>query len=201
MGIGSPSWHLRAVSSASLPATMYTHPPLWRATYSSRGIIGDGHGGRQRPGGSGPDNGRDLFPGQRRINRGRVAGQRIANPDARAGVVGIFDFSFGQSGFIVNAPVDRLQTLVDHALLEEGVEVLNHPRFKLRSHGRVGLFEAAKDADTFKLLALQIEVFLGVLPARLAHLQRVHLQLLAPERLVDLDLDGQAVAVPSRHIR
>ena len=116
-------------------------------------------------------------------------------------MVGIFDFSFGQSGFIVNAPVDGLQALVDHALLKEGVEVLDHPRFELRGHSRVGLFEAAKDADAFELFALQVEVFLGVFPARLAHLQRVHLQLLAPERLVDLNLDGQAVAVPSGHIR
>ncbi len=163
--------------------------------------VGHGHGGRQRPRGGGPDDGRDFLPRQRRIDCSGVAGQSIANPDARADVVGVFDFGFGQSGFIVNAPVNRLQTFVDHVVFKEGVEVLDRPRLVLRVHGHVRFFEAAEDTDALELFALQVEVFLGIFPARLADLQRVHLQLLASERFVDFNFDRQAVTVPSGHIR
>ena len=61
----------------------------------------------------------------------------------------------------------------------------------------VGIVPAAEDADALELRALQVDVLLRVLAAGVADRDGVHLELLAAELLVDLDLDGQAVAVPA----
>src|SRR5579872_6674211 len=63
------------------------------------------------------------------------------------------------------------------------------------------MVEFTEDADTLKLTALQIEIFLRVLSARSAHLCGRHLQLLAAQLFVYFDLDGKSVAVPSWDVR
>ena len=110
----------------------------------------------------------------------------------------VLDLGFGEGGAVVDAPVDGLEALVDEALLEEVVEGLERcgPRSRER-HGQVGLVPAAEDADALELGALQVDVLLGVGAAGVADGEGVHLQLFAAELLVDLDLDGQAVAVPA----
>ena len=58
-----------------------------------------------------------------------------------------------------------------------------------------------EDAQPLELFALQIQIFLRILAAGFAHLQRRHLQLFAPQFLIHLDLDGQSVAIPAGNIR
>ena len=142
-----------------------------------------------------------FFPGERGIELRRIVGQRVLHPDGGAGVVFVFDLGFGQRSLVVDAPVDRAQALVDEFLFQKVVERRQHHRLVLRSHGGVGLVPASEDADAFELLALQIEKFLRVLSARFPDLQLGHLQFLAAQLLIDLDLDGQAVAIPSRDVR
>jgi hypothetical protein len=112
-------------------------------------------------------------------------------------VVLIFDLSFGKRGLIVHAPVDGAQALVDESVLVEGEEGREHDRLVLGVHGGVRLVEAAEDADPLELLTLQVEKLLGVLATFCAHVGWTHLQLLAAEFLIHLDLDGQAVAIPA----
>ena len=45
-----------------------------------------------------------------------IAFERVFYIDAGAGVLGVLDLGFGQGGAVVDAPVDRLETLVDEPL-------------------------------------------------------------------------------------
>ena len=77
----------------------------------------------------------------------------------------VFDFGFGEGGLIVDAPVDRLEALVDETLFEELEKVVGDARLVLRRHGEIGFVPAAEDAHALELLALQVDIFLGVLAA------------------------------------
>ena len=165
------------------------------------GMEGHRHRSRQRPGRGGPDDGRDFLARQRGINLRRIIEQRVLHPDAWRGVVLVFNFGFGQRRLVVHAPIDGAQALVHEVVFVKAVKGLEHHRLVLRIHGGVGTVETPEDADPLELLALQVEKLFGKLAALPAHVERAHLQLLAAEHLVDLDLDGQAVAVPSRDIR
>ena len=160
-------------------------------------VEGDGHGGRQRPWRCGPDDGCDFLARERSVNRRRITGHLVTDVDAGAGVLGVLNLSFGEGGAIVDAPVDGAQTLVDEALLKELEECLGDGGLVLEAHGGVGLLPAAEDAEADELLALNVEVLLRVFAAGTADGDGLHLKLLAAELLIDLDLDGQAVAVPA----
>ena len=75
-----------------------------------------------------------------------------------------------------------------------------HDALVLRRHGGVRIFPAAEDAQALELRALQVEILVGIAAAGIAHLHGVHFQLLAAKVVVHLDLDGQPVAVPARHV-
>ncbi len=68
-------------------------------------------------------------------------------------------------------------------------------------HGQVGVLPVAEDAEAAELLALDVNPLLGVGTARAADLHLAHGPLLLAELLVDLQFDGQAVAVPPGHER
>ncbi len=161
---------------------------------------GHGHGRGQGPGGGRPDDGVDFAACQRGIEA--LGGRRepVAHIYRRAGVHLVLDFGLGQSGAVVDAPVDRLESAIDEALLEEAVEGLEGAGLVVARHGLVGLFPAAEAPDALKLRGLQVDVFLRVGAAGIQHRWDRHLQLFAAELLVDLDLDGQAVAVVAGHI-
>ena len=113
----------------------------------------------------------------------------------------IFNFSFGQSGPIEDAPVDRLESFVNRSLFHEIKQSAHDHRFVLRVHGGVWLVPAAKHANAFELFALQVEILQRIQPAGLANVKRIHLQLLTAQRRIYFDFDGKSVTVPTRHIR
>ena len=170
-------------------------PRLFQGDVFEVGVEGDGHGGGERPGGGGPDDGVDLAAGERGIDRRRVGGQPVAHIDGWAGVLLVLDFGLGERGTVVDAPVDRLESAIDEAFFEEAVESLQGPGLVVARHGHVGLIPAAKAPDALKLRGLQVDVFLRVGAAGVQDGGSRHLQLFAAELLVDFDLDGQAVAV------
>src|SRR5215469_7660447 len=90
---------------------------------------GDGQGRRQRPGRRGPDDGGDIAAGESGADRPGIGGKPIAHVDRGAGMLLVLNFSLGESGSIVDAPVDRLQAAVDEASLQEAVERLQSPGF------------------------------------------------------------------------
>ena len=109
----------------------------------------------------------------------------------------ILDFGLGEGGVVVDAPVDRLEAFVDEAALEEGVEGLEDGALVAEGHGEIGVVPAAEDAEPLELAALEVDVLLGVLAAGAADGDGLHFEFFAAELLVDLDLDGEAVAVPA----
>ena len=112
----------------------------------------------------------------------------------------ILDLRLGEGRLVVHAPVDGAQALVDEAVFVEGEKSREHDRLVLWIHRSVRAVEAAENADSFELLALQVEKLLGVLAAFRAHVGRTHLQLFAAEFLIDLDLNWEAMTVPARHV-
>ncbi len=113
----------------------------------------------------------------------------------------VFNFGLGQRGLVVHAPVNGAQSLVDESIFVKRKESRKHDRLVLRSHRGIGPIESSKNADALELGALQVEKFLGVLAARGADVGRPHLQFLSAQLFVDLDLDGQPVAVPAGDVR
>ena len=87
-------------------------------------VEGDRHGRGEGPRSGGPDDGVDFAAGKRGIERPGVGGEPVAHVDRWAGVHLVFDFGFGKGGAVVDAPVDRLESAIDEALLEEAVERL-----------------------------------------------------------------------------
>ncbi len=168
------------------------------------GVEGYGERGWESPRGGGPDDGVDawLFVAvgttcQSGVDLGGVAGEFVTDVDRGRGVHLVLDLSLGEGGAVVDAPVDGLEAFVDEALFEEVVEGLDDRGLVGEGHGEVGIVPAAEDADALELASLEIDVLLGVLAAGFADGEGVHLEFFAAELLVDLDLDGEAVAVPA----
>ncbi len=164
------------------------------------GMKRHGHRGGQRPGSGCPDDGVDFLASERGIDGRGIVKQSVLDPHRRASVVLVFDFGFGERGFIVHAPVDGAQAFVDESVFVKRKERLEHHRLILRRHRGVGLVEASEDADALELLALQVEEFLRILATLGADVGWPHLQLFTAEFLVDLDFDGQTVAIPARDV-
>jgi hypothetical protein len=114
-------------------------------------------------------------------------------------VVLVFDFGFGQRGAVVDAPVDRLQAFVDVALVQEIDERARDHRLVLRAHGEIRVVPAAETPRRLKSVRCRSTYF----SAYLRQARRISpptSALSSPEFAVDLDLDGQAVAVPAGHV-
>ena len=163
-------------------------------------VEGDGERRWKGPGGGGPDDGVDIFTSQFGCDCRGVTGQLVADVDGGRGVLLVLDFSFGEGGAVVDAPGDGLEAFVDEAVLEEVKEGLGDAGLVLGVHGGVGMGPAAEAAQSDELGALEVEVLLGVFAAGATDLDRIHFEFFATELLVDLDLDGQAVAIPARDV-
>ena len=99
-----------------------------------------------------------------------------------------------------DAPVNRLQALVDVAAVQEIDERPGDHRFVLRAHRQVGVVPLSEHAQPFEILPLQVDVLLGVLAAGAPDLDRRHLRLARAQLAIDLDFDGQPVAIPARNV-
>ena len=117
-----------------------------------------------------------------RINLCRIAGKPVFHPNAGAGVIGIFNLGFRQSGLVMDAPIHRTQAFIDSAVFNEIKQLADDHRLILRRHGGIWLVPAAEDTEALELLALNIEIFFGVLAALSAHGDGRHLQLFAAKR-------------------
>ena len=115
-------------------------------------------------------------------------------------MVFVFDFGFGERGFVMHAPINRAQTFVDESVFVEREECVQHYGLVAGVHSGVWLIESSKDSDALELLALEVEIFLRVLAAFGTDVERAHLKLLAAEFFINLDLDRETVAVPARDV-
>ncbi len=153
------------------------------------------------PGGGGPDHHGGLFAGKRGHRAPQVLLQGELDEHRGGLVVGVLDLGLGERRAAGRAPVYRLLALVEAAVLCEARQFTGGGPFVARVHGQVGLVPVAEDPEALELLALDADELGGVLAAELSHLELRDLVLLGAQVLLDLQLDGEAVAVPPRHVR
>jgi hypothetical protein len=135
----------------------------------------------------------------------RPQGKR--HEDRIALIILILDLGLGQRGLLNDAPHDRLGApveLVAHCELHDLARDLS---FRRESHGGIRMVPVADDAEALELLALDAEPMLRECPTLPAErheglgVRQVRLRAaLGPVLLLDLPLDGQAMAVPARHV-
>src|SRR5229473_7631702 len=118
--------------------------------------------------------------------------------DGRAGLLRVLDLRLGQRRPVARAPVHRPLSAVEGSFARDGGELPDDLRLVRVLHGQVRIVPACQDAEALELAPLHVDLLLGELPASAAEVARAHVPLLRPELLVDLQLDGQAVAVPPR---
>ena len=94
-------------------------------------------------------------PGERGHARRQLGGalraQRELDVDRRRGVVLVLDLGLGQRRAAVDAPVDRLLALVDHALLDEPAERAHDRRLVAVVHRQVRVVPVAQHAQPLEL--------------------------------------------------
>ena len=150
-------------------------------------VHGDGEVGRQRPGRGGPDHQRPA---------GLVHAVEV-HKDADVFAVVVFQLGLGQRGLVVDAPVNGFEVAVDHALLNQLGEDVQHAGLVLGQHGEVRVVVVGHRQQALHLGLLGFDELAGVALALLADLQRVELFGFLAQVLHDLVFDGQAVAVPA----
>ena len=138
------------------------------------------------------------------LPNGAVArADRELHPDGVALVVGIFDLGFGQRGALDHRPHHGLGAAIELAGRGDLHQLAGDLGFGVKAHGQVGIVPVADDAEALELLALGVDPVLregAALGAEFVDLDVVLVLALGAVLLLDLPLDGQAVAVPARHI-
>ena len=119
------------------------------------------------------------------------------NVDGLRGLVLILDFGFSERRAAIQAPVDRLQALIEIALFENFAEGADFVGFGLEGQRQVGIIPFAEDTQADEVLFLALDLLVGKGAAEFAHL--VGGNVLAVQFL-DLMLDRQTVAVPAGHV-
>ena len=169
------------------------------------GMERDGQVRRDGPRRRGPDQDAGAAAGQRRRQRAErgaaLGGQRKLDVDRRRPVRLVLHLGLGQRGPAPDAPVHRFLAAVDQILLDEAAEGAHDGRLVGVPHRQVRRAPVAEDAEPPEAGALHFDVALGVPPALAAHLADAHLALARAEFAVHAQFDGQAVAVPARHVR
>ncbi len=155
---------------------------------------------RQGPGRRGPDHEGDLPVGQLGVEPGGVVQVAHLDVDRVRVVVLVLHLGLGQRRAAGGAPVHGLLALVEVALVGEVRQLAGDGGLVVLGQGQVGLVPRPQHTQALELLALDLHEALGVLAAGAPDLQRRHLGLLGAQVAVDLQLDGQAVAVPPRPV-
>ena len=163
-------------------------------------VHGHAHVVRDGPRGGGPDQDEQLGDVDVLDLLEIRVGHGEADVDGRGAVILVLDLGLGQGGAAVAAPVDGLLA-ADHAVaLHEPAQFAGRGRLVLRLHGHVRVVPDAEHAETLELAALGVQPLGGVGAADLADGQGVEFLVLLLQLLLDLVLDGQAVAVPTGHV-
>ena len=146
----------------------------------------------QGPGRSGPND----------DGSSRVAEQGKLNVYALAHMVLVFHLSLGKGCAAGNTPVDRLLSTVHESLFHDICKKAQFVRLILLVKGQVRVLPIAEDSQPLELRALDVDIFPGVIRAQLANGCRISIGISRlPHVLGYLELNRQAMTVPTRHIR
>ena len=160
------------------------------------GLEGNGLIGGDGPRGSRPDD--EVDRAVEVLEAGGLGGHLKANKDGGTRLIGVLDLGLGECGVAMLAPVNRLVSAIDHALIEHGLEDLDVGGIMLVIERQIGVVPVAEHAQATEAGLLQLDVLDSELVAELADLSRGGLvELLGAELLLDLVLDRLAMAVPT----
>ena len=165
------------------------------------GMQRHGHVARQGPRGRGPDD--HIGAGRIGVLEDRlepVVGQRETDVNGRRLVVGIFHFGLGKGRLAGATPVDGLLAADHIALFHEIRQLGSRGGLVFGEHRLVGMIPVAEHAKALEFLALDIDELVRVLAAAAAYRIRRHFLFLFAKLVLNLQFDGQAVAVPAGHI-
>ncbi len=115
----------------------------------------------------------------------------------------IFDFSLGQRSFFYGRPHDGFRPLIKGAVHDEFHKLARNHRFCMVIHCFIRIIPITRDAQTFKLFALNRDPFIRKAAAFLAKGHDIHIILIAAFGtilLFYLPLNGQAMTIPTWHI-
>jgi hypothetical protein len=155
---------------------------------------------RQRPRRRRPDRGGGRV--EPRERRGQRRDERIGDVHRRRAIVLILDLGLGERGRARRAPEDGFLPAIDEAVADAASERADLFGFVAAIGRDIRVRPVAEHAEAAELAALDIDEVVGVGAAAGADLDlRQGLLLRAPELLLDVQLDRQAVAVPARHVR
>src|ERR1700685_756013 len=164
-------------------------------------VEADGEVRRYGPRRSGPDEGVNVASGECRIDGSRIGRELETDIDRRARMILVFDFGFGQGGAVLDAPMDRFQSLVEVGAPPEIDEGLRDDRLIFGAHGEIRVFPAAENPETLEFGAMNVYVFRCVGAALGANLSHAHGSFALAELLINFEFDGQTVAIPAGDIR
>ena len=162
------------------------------------GVNGDREARGQRPGRRRPH--RRGGSAQAREGRRQRRHERVCHVDRRRGELGILDLRLGERGGARRAPVDGLLAAVEQPFGDDAPEDPHLLGLVRGVHGQVRAVPIPEDAEALELLALDRDVALRVRPAPLADVELGQIRF-PPDLALDLELDRQPVAVPSRDVR
>ena len=163
------------------------------------GVQSDGQVAGQGPDGGGPDHEAQLGLVQM-AQLALVVVHGKLHIHGGAGVVLILDLGLRQGGLIVIAPVDRLEALVDIALLVHLAEDLDLLSLEAGVHGLVGVLPVGHHAQALEALHLDADILLGIGMAGGAEIGDAHGLAVELLLLDDGALDGHAMVVPAGDI-
>src|SRR5487761_2121635 len=135
------------------------------------------------------------------LRKVRRFGNRKLHEHALAGVIGVFDFRFGERGAAGNAPVNRLFAAINKALGHDVGEQTQFVGLVGLVQGEIRIFPIAEDAEAFELFALEINVFTGVGFAGFADGGGIGRRVAGFAHVLgNLELNRQAVTVPAGNV-
>ncbi len=159
----------------------------------------------QRPGRGRPDDDAGAATRQaRKADSSREIGpvdDFEAHVDRRRRAFLVLDLGLRERGAAVEAPVHGLVALVEMAVADDLGERAQLLRLVARRQREIGVLPVAHDAEPDEVPALHVHLLGRVLAAGVAERLRVEPLRVAAQRLLDLVLDRQSVAVPARHVR
>ena len=156
--------------------------------------------GGDRPGRGGPNHNIDFMAGKLWQNLAHIGDKGKLDINRRRRMIGIFHFSLSQRRLTRGAPVHRFLTLIHTAIEVELAKLGNRCRFVRIGHRQIRIIPLTKNAQTLKLFALHADKFLGIGAAGAAFIHLRHALFFTAQFFIHLMFNGQAVAIPARHI-
>ena len=121
--------------------------------------------------------------------------------DGRSFLLAVFDFCFSQSGFAMRAPVNGFLALVDIAFVSHSTEHTNLLSLKAVMQSNVRIFPIAQNAQTFEILALDINPLQSEVMAFAAQSQRIQLITVQAQLFDSSMLNRHTVSIPAGNVR